>query len=82
MLERFSDSLTKVWGTHTIKGGVFWEWIRNAQPANNNTNGHLQVNVSNPNTLGNEYADLITGTLNSFRRPILQPDQRHRLQHL
>ena len=62
----FSDSVTKVWGTHTIKGGVFWERIRNAQPANNNTNGYLQVNVSNPNTLGNEYADLVTGTLNSY----------------
>ena len=23
-------------GTHTIKAGVFWERIRNAQPANNN----------------------------------------------
>jgi len=62
----FSDTITKVWGTHTIKGGFFYEWIRNAQPANNNTNGYLGVNVSNPNTLGNEYADLLTGTLNSY----------------
>src|SRR5262249_33755286 len=29
-----SDTLTKVWGKHTLKGGFFWEWIRNAQPAN------------------------------------------------
>ena len=28
-----------------LKVGVFWEWIRNAQPANNNTNGNLNVNV-------------------------------------
>jgi hypothetical protein len=28
-----SDTLTKVVGTHTIKAGFFWEWIRNAQPA-------------------------------------------------
>ena len=39
----FSDTVTKVWGTHTVKAGFFWEWIRNAQPANNNTNGYLQV---------------------------------------
>ncbi|HEY2015066.1 MAG TPA: carboxypeptidase-like regulatory domain-containing protein [Bryobacteraceae bacterium] len=62
----FSDTITKVAGTHTIKGGIFWEWIRNSQPANNNTNGNLNVNASNPNSTGNEYADLLTGTLNSY----------------
>ncbi|MCX6631039.1 MAG: TonB-dependent receptor [Candidatus Solibacter sp.] len=62
----FSDTATKVVSTHTLKFGVFWEWIRNSQPANNNVNGYLGVNVSNPNTTGNEYADLITGTLNSY----------------
>jgi hypothetical protein len=62
----FSDTVTKVWATHTIKAGFYWEWIRNAQPANNNTNGYMQVNVSNPYTLGNAYADLATGTLNSY----------------
>ena len=62
----FSDTVTKVVSTHTLKFGVFWEWIRNSQPANNDSNGHLQVNVSNPNTTGNEYADLLTGTLNSY----------------
>jgi hypothetical protein len=62
----FSDTITKVVATHTVKAGFFWEWIRNSQPANNNTNGNLNVNVSNPNTTGNEYADLITGTLNGY----------------
>ncbi|HXB69463.1 MAG TPA: carboxypeptidase-like regulatory domain-containing protein [Candidatus Acidoferrales bacterium] len=62
----FSDTITKVVATHTLKGGFFWEWIRNSQPANNNTNGNLNVNVSNPNTTGNEYADLLTGTLNGY----------------
>ena len=65
----FSDNLTKVVGTHTVKAGFYYEWIRNAQPANNNTNGYLQVNDStstNPFTLGNEYADLVTGNLSSY----------------
>ena len=35
----------RFWGTHTIKAGFFWEWIRNAQPANNNTNGFLEFDV-------------------------------------
>ena len=63
----FSDTLTKVWSKHTIKGGFFWEWIRNAQPANNYTNGFALVDVGNPNSLGNAYADLLTGTLNSYQ---------------
>jgi hypothetical protein len=63
----FSDTFTKVVGTHTVKAGFFWEWIRNSQPANNNTNGYLQVNVTNLNTLGNAYADLVTGNLSQYQ---------------
>src|SRR5947209_3764671 len=62
----FSDTVSKVWGTHTVKGGVFWEWIRNSQPANNSTNGQLQVYSGNSNTVGNEYADLALGNLNGY----------------
>lgn len=58
-----SDTVTKVLGTHTVKAGFNWEWIRNAQPANNNTNGQLTVSSAGNNTLGNPYADLATGTL-------------------
>jgi Carboxypeptidase regulatory-like domain len=61
-----SDTLTKVIGTHTLKGGFFYEWIRNAQPANNNTNGQLLVSTNNTFSYGNEYADLLTGNLNSY----------------
>ncbi len=67
----FSDTFTKVVGTHTLKAGFYWEWIRNAQPANNNTNGQLLVSVGNPNTLGNAYADLATGTLDSYNESSL-----------
>jgi hypothetical protein len=59
----FSDVFTKVAATHTIKAGFFYEWIRNAQPANNNSNGDLQVWSNSSTTLGNEYADLVTGNL-------------------
>ncbi|MGD0775924.1 MAG: carboxypeptidase-like regulatory domain-containing protein [Candidatus Solibacter sp.] len=58
-----SDTVTKVAGTHTLKAGMNWEWIRNAQPANNNTNGEIQVSASNPNSLGNPYADLAMGVI-------------------
>ena len=58
-----SDTLTKVLNDHTIKAGFFYEWIRNAQPANNNTNGEALVTASNQFSYGNEYADLLTGNL-------------------
>jgi hypothetical protein len=58
-----SDTVSKVWGTHTVKAGFFWEWIRNAQPANNNTNGMLTVGPWNGNGYGNLFADLVTGNI-------------------
>jgi len=58
-----SDTLSKVWGTHTIKAGFFWERIRNTQPANNNSNGYLQF-MDSQNTVyttGDSYADEVLG---------------------
>ena len=63
----FSDTVTKVWGTHTIKGGFFWEWIRNAQPANNYTNGFLEFAAGNSNSTGSPYADELLGILDSYQ---------------
>jgi hypothetical protein len=62
-----SDTLTKVIGSHTLKAGFFYEWIRNAQPANNFTNGEALVSTGNSFSYGNEYADLLTGNLNSYQ---------------
>lgn len=61
-----SDTLAKVIRTHTLKTGIFWERIRNAQPANNNTNGYTQVSSGNRFSWGNEYADLLTGNLSNY----------------
>jgi hypothetical protein len=61
-----SDTVAKVWGTHTLKVGAFWERIRNSQPANGTTNGQFIVSKGNSNSLGNEYADLLTGNLNAY----------------
>jgi hypothetical protein len=68
-----SDTLTKVYRTHTIKAGVFYEWIRNAQPANNYTNGYLEFDpCSNSKSngcfsYGNGYADMLTGNLGDYQ---------------
>ena len=63
-----SDTFTKVIKNHTLKAGFFYEWIRNAQPANNDTNGYLQfVPSNNPDTYGNAYADELTGNISQYQ---------------
>jgi hypothetical protein len=64
----FSDTLSKVWGRHTLKAGIFFEYIRNAQPASNASMGNLRVSSGNSNSLGNDYADMLIGNLNSFQQ--------------
>ena len=61
-----SDIVAKNWGTHTLKAGVFWEYIRNYQAAGNNTNGQLGFNIANSNTSGNPYADMLLGVINAY----------------
>jgi hypothetical protein len=63
-----SDTFAKVIAKHTLKAGLFWERIRNAQPANNYTNGLSEVSHGNsPYSYGNEYADLLTGNLSNYQ---------------
>jgi Carboxypeptidase regulatory-like domain len=63
-----SDTVTKVVKNHTVKAGFFYEWIRNAQPANNNTNGYMQfVPSSNTSTFGNAYADMLSGNMSQYQ---------------
>ena len=61
-----SDNVSKIWGTHTLKAGAFWEHIRNSQPNNANTQGQLSFSNGNSNSMGNVYADMILGNLNSY----------------
>jgi hypothetical protein len=62
-----SDTFAKVVSTHTIKAGFFWEWIRNAQPANDTTNGELQFYTSgNLFTTGDAYADEVIGLMGNY----------------
>ncbi|MBS1875704.1 MAG: carboxypeptidase regulatory-like domain-containing protein [Acidobacteria bacterium] len=61
-----SDDLSKVWGTHTSKFGFFYEWIRNAQPANGNTNGQAIFSNWGSNTSGSAYADMALGRVTQY----------------
>ena len=66
-LPSIQNNLSKVWGTHTVKGGVYWEYIINNQPANGFTNGQLAFDVSNPRSSGSPYADLLLGRINNYQ---------------
>ncbi len=61
-----SDNLSKVWGTHTSKFGFYYEWIRNSQPANGNTNGQMILSNWGGNTSGSGYADLLLGRMTQY----------------
>jgi hypothetical protein len=61
-----SDTIAKVWGTHTFKAGVFLERIRNTQPATTHTEGQMGFSGSQSNSMGNVYADLLIGNLNQY----------------
>jgi hypothetical protein len=66
-LPSFSDSLSKVWGTHTAKFGVYYEFDINNQPSSNYANGLLaQANWSS--VTGNPWADLLTGNTSSYEQ--------------
>ena len=66
-LPSIQDNLSKVWGTHTVKGGIYWEYIINNQPANGFTNGQLGFDVANPRSSGSPYADLLLGRVNNYQ---------------
>jgi hypothetical protein len=58
-----SDNVSKVWGTHTAKFGVYWERTRNQQPSDSYVNGELQYANWGQGSTGNAYADMLTGII-------------------
>ncbi len=56
-----SDNLTKVWGTHTFKAGVYFEHVINKQPGNDNSNGLIEMATWDGSSTGNTFADLLLG---------------------
>ena len=66
-LPSVSDNVSKVWGTHTAKFGVFWEWIKNSQPASGNTNGLSIYTNWGGNTSGTGYGDMLLGRQTQYQ---------------
>ena len=62
-LPSLSDNLSKVWGTHTMKFGFYWESTKNAQPQNSSVNGQMAYANWGQGSTGNVYADMLTGII-------------------
>ena len=65
-LPTIADNITKVWGTHTVKAGFYWEHTANNQPTSSNANGQMQFATWGGNSIGNAYADLLTGRISGY----------------
>src|SRR5262249_42117288 len=62
-----AENVTKVWGTHTAKAGVYFERITNNQPGNGNSNGFLELNTWSGGSTGNTFADLLLGRTSYYQ---------------
>jgi hypothetical protein len=61
-----AQSVTKVAGAHTMKAGVYYEWVNNSQPGNGDSNGRLIPASWGANTTGNYFSDILTGNLAEY----------------
>jgi Carboxypeptidase regulatory-like domain/TonB-dependent Receptor Plug Domain len=66
----FVDNLTKVWGTHILKAGVYLQRSRKDQTSFGNENGMYNFgdNPANPYDTGFGYSNALLGVYNSFEQ--------------
>jgi hypothetical protein len=60
------DNITKVAGTHTIKGGVYWEYVTNEQRGSEPDTGRIVEHSWGSLSSGNGFADLIQGIAGEY----------------
>ncbi len=60
------NNVTKVTGTHTLKGGFFFEHVTNNQPGSGNGNGNITLDTTLSQSSGNAFADLLLGRIGSY----------------
>ncbi len=66
-LPSFSDTLSKVWGTHTVKFGAYYEYVINNQPNNTYSNGLFVEAGWAGGSTGNPYADQLAGFAGQYQ---------------
>lgn len=63
------DNLSKVWGTHTLKTGFYYQRSRKDQAAGDSAAISFSHNVNNPNNAQHPYANALLGEFDTFRQP-------------
>jgi len=72
------DSLTAVRGAHTIKGGIYFNWMRWFTDAGSfpyEGSFDFSTNINNPFDANHPYANLLLGTFNSYSESSTRPVQ-------
>ena len=70
------DNLSKVWGTHTMKFGFYWDMNQNAQTglaANAGTQGMFEFEQYGSTTVNNVIADELVGAVQSYTQSNVGP---------
>jgi hypothetical protein len=65
----FLDNVSKVWGKHLLKFGVFVQRSRKDQAAGGSMTINFSNNTSNPNNAGHPYANALLGNFDSLTEP-------------
>ncbi len=76
----FYDNVSKVWGTHTAKAGIYVQRNRKDTPAGGSLSIAFSNNINNPNNAGHPYANALLGNFDSLSeptRPIYQVQFRY-----
>ena len=76
----FYDNVSKVWGAHTAKVGIYIQRNRKDTPAGGSMSIAFSNNPNNPDNTGHPYANALLGNFDSFNeptRPIYQVQFRY-----
>jgi len=76
----FYDNVSKVWGSHTVKAGIYAQRNRKDTPAGGSMSIVFNNNPANPANTGHSYANALLGEFDSFNeptRPIYQVQFRY-----
>ncbi|HWQ34639.1 MAG TPA: carboxypeptidase regulatory-like domain-containing protein [Blastocatellia bacterium] len=65
----FYDNVSKVWGSHTAKAGIYIQRSRKDQAAGNSMSINFSNDPNDPNNTGHPYANALLGFFNNLNQP-------------
>jgi len=67
-IKQFNDNISKIWGNHSIKAGIYIEYNRKLQPGSTSYLGsyNFQIDPNNPLNTGDGYANALLGNFDTY----------------